>query len=786
MNPHSIADCRLQIADLVSGGRIRVSLLAVILFCASVGMLCGQLAPNPPLVPPATGEPAAVTEAPVTPAIVTTTSGAGPGKDFVSLSADNTRWYSDDRVVAKGNVKASYQDYTVSADSAEADLNTNIAVFTGNVKLTTKQATVVGESLTLNLKTREWKLDKASSRMSPTLIQAGSKKDGSQAAIIHAAMLSGKGEDVELSTGTLTTCDLEDPHYCFSASDLQVYPDNKIIAHNVSIIALGRKIFGLKTLVIPIRGLGQTFIPQIGSSAQEGAFLKAAYAYTATENQTGFLKLDLMQRRGIGAGLEHTLRTKLSTSQASLYYLADQELGGNNITGYLRHQQKLGDFAVNLTANYRTNSYLYYPSTTQQDWQAMLSHVTSRSNTALTYRSYSMTGFGTSLTNTTSLRHSQQFSPTMNGVLSMDMRSYDNAGMTAADRELNSTFQLQQRAKAYDVALVASRRFDLDGDAFTGDDTYSNLDRLPELTITTDSYRLGKTSFLGLPSRLSVSAGSYHEMPTDVTSARYLLQWDLLGKNIDLSDRNELNLTGSFRQAYYAKDMMQYVVRGGATLTTRYSDYLKSRVYYYYQRPEGYSPFRFDYTGKYNYMRAIMDYQDEQKLRWSLSSGYNFSGNSAYPWQDLTLRLVAHPSPSYGLALSTGYDINRSKWRNLISQFRLMNGDRTTLDLGVRYDIEAGKIGTARSSFDFQLTKKWRLEGITSWNGITKQFDYKAFRLTRDLHCWEASLVYSEEPGAFNDKSLGLQFRIKAFPSADRFGIGQYGQAVDTSLGEYF
>ena len=705
---------------------------------------------------------------------------------FVELSADTTRWTADDKVTATGNVKAVYQDYTITADSLDADLQANTAVFTGHVKLVTKQATVEGENLSMNLKTREWKLENASSRINPITLQGPQTKGGGSPTIIHSVALSGKSDQqVAVSEGTLTTCDKEHPHYFFSAKDLEVYPDNKIVAHNVSMIGLDKKIFGLKTLLIPIRGLGQNLLPQIGSSAEEGAFIKAAYAYTATQKSTGILKLDLMQKRGIGAGIDQTFKTSLGTSQASLYYLADRELGGSNITGSLRHQQKLGALDLNLTGNYRTHSYLYYPSTTSQDWQAVLSHVTSKANTALSLRNFSTAGFGSNVTSSSSLRHTQQFNSKLNGVVSLDMRSYNATGMPTADRELDSAIELRQREDKYDLSLIASKRFDLDGDEFTGDNFYSNLDRLPELTISTDSYRLGEKSFLGLPSRLSLSAGRYHEMPSGVSSNRMLLQWDLLGKNIDLSKKNELNLTGSFRQAYYAKDMMQYVFRGGAVLTTRYSDYLKSRVSYYYQRPEGFSPFRFDYTGKYNYLRAVTDYQDSDKLKWTLSSGYNFS-QTGFPWQDVTFRLTTHPKPAYAFSLSTGYDVNRSKWRTLISQVRVLHGDRVGLELGARYDIETGKIGLARSRFDFQLGKKWRVEGITSWNGITKKFDYKAFRLTRDMHCWEASLVYNDETGFRENKGISLEFRIKAFPTADRFGIGQYGQAVDTSMGEYY
>ncbi len=748
--------------------------------------------PAPPLAPPSTAT------APTQPKSPDQTSSNEPNK--VTLTADNTRWTSDEKVIATGNVKAVYQDFTVTGDTMEADLNTNIAVFKGPVKLITKQATVEGKDLTLNLKTREWSLDEAKSQVSTASIRnsvqevtsgtAGKDEKGAPA-FLHSATLRGNPKGIALTSGTFTTCDLDHPHYFFSAKDMEIYPDNKVIAHRATMVGLDKKLISLGTLVIPIRGLKQNLVPSIGSSAEEGAFLKAAYAYTATEHSQGYLKFDLMQKRGLGLGLEHTLSSKLATSQASLYFLADRQIGGNNITGYLRHQQKLGALDLNLTANYRTNNYLYFPQSTSQDWQAALSHITSNVNTAMTYRTSKTTGYGISTTDTASLRHTQQFSKTLSGILSLDLRKYLSTGMTAADRELNSDIELRQRADKYDLALITTKRTDLDKNAYTGDSYYSNLDRLPELTFSTDSYRLGKKSFFGLPSRLQISAGRYAEnqllgaTPASVVRNRLLLQWDLLGQNVDIGSKNELNVTAGFRQAYYAQDQMQYVLKMGTALTTRFNDYLKSRISYYYQKPEGYSPFRFDYTGKYNYTRAVLDYQDSEKLRWSLSSGYNF-GQDKYPWQDISLRLTAHPSTNYAYAFSTGYDLNRSQWRNLVGQFRVLSGDRLAFDIGARYDLAAGQIGLARGRVDVPIGKKWRIEGITSWNGITKKFDYKAFRLTRDLHCWEAAIVYTEEPGSFNDRGISLEFKIKAFPTQDRFGIGQYGQAVDTSMGDYY
>lgn len=699
----------------------------------------------------------------------------------IDLSADITRWYPDDKITASGNVQATYLNYTITATSAEADLRTNIAVFQGKVKLTTKQNTIDGENLTLNLKTKDWKLDNVSSVVQTVNLQG----IPSGKAFINSAELTGDDRSVVVHSGTLTTCDLERPHYCFSAKTLEIYPDSKIIARKVSMITLDKRIFTLNSLVIPIRGFSHNLMPQIGSSVEEGTFLKTAYAYAATERNQGFLKLDLMQRRGIGTGMDHYYQMTDGSGQVSLYYLADRVLGGNNITGRLQHQQKIGSINLDLSSNYRTNSYLYYPTTTSQNWQMNLNRNTSNTNTGLAFYSDNNRGFGNSEAFTSSLTHAQRFSETLSGLLAVDMRKYDATGMSAADREMESTFELYQREDKYDLSLIASRRTDLDDDEYTGDDFYYNIDRLPELRFETDSYRLGRNLLFGLPSRLMVGAGRYHEEPSGISKNRLLMQWDMLGQNIDLSSKNELSLTAGYRQAYYADNMAQYVLRLGGTLTNRYNDYMRTRFSYSYQQPEGFSPFRFDYTGEYNYLRTVMDYQDNQKLRWSLSTGYDMK-NDDNPWQDLALRLAAHPNSNYAFSISTGYDLNRSKWRSLINRFQVAVPNRIGLDLGTKYDVEKGKLSLARGRLDLHIGRKWRLESITSWNGLAKKFDYQGYRLTRDLHCWEASISYNDETGFRKDKGFSLELRIKALPSIDRFGIGQYGQAVDTSLGEYY
>ncbi|MHB1458528.1 MAG: LPS-assembly protein LptD, partial [Armatimonadota bacterium] len=537
------------------------------------------------------------------------------------------------------------------------------------------------------------------------------------------------------------------------------------------------------TLLIPIKGLGTKIIPQAGSSADEGLFLKTAYAYTATSTQTGVLKLDLMTKKGVGIGVNQTYRAGDMNGKASIYYLNDRSIGGTNITGNLDHQQKFGDINLNLTSNYRQNSYLFFPATTSQDNQLSLNRSSKTSSSSLSIRSSSNRGNGISKDSAVSLRQMQQLSDTLSASVTVDMRSNFSTGMSASDKELETAIDLISRTDRYDLTLSSNFRDDLDGNTFTGDNQYSNLEKLPELNYQTDSYRLGNKGLLGLPFRLSLSAGNYHEMPSGVTNGRVYSRLDLLEKPIDISSRNELSISSAISQAYYANDMMQYVLKLNSMLTTRYSDYLKSRFSWSYQQPNGYSPFRFDYTSKYNFTRAIFDYQDSGKLRWSLSSGYNINRSQA-PWQDLALRATAHPARNTAVSLLTGYDFNLGRWKTLTNQVQFTSPKKLIFDIGTRYNTDKGKVELMRGRFDVYAGKKWRLEGIASWNGITNAFDYKAFRVTRDLHCWDVSVTYNDETGFRQDRGISLDFHIKALPKQDRFGIGQFGQMVDTSMGE--
>ena len=697
----------------------------------------------------------------------------------MQVSGDDVRWQSDGRVIASGHVKVSYQGYTITADRLEADTQTGVAAFERNIAFaSTNGISVKGNHLKVNLKSRDWSLQNAKSRMDP----AASQGQITVSLFAQGAQVTGKKDVIRVDSGSLTTCDLEHPHYEFKAHDIEIYPTSRIVAHKVTFYALGRGLVTLPVVVIPLHDLSRNFFPQIGSSAEEGAYLKTSTAYLATASSQGFFQLDFMQYRGIGVGLDNTYRLPGGGGGlASIYYLADNVTGANDITGKLRHEQKFGGIDVNITGDYRTNSYLYFPSTTASNWQVSLTNGKGPNVTSLSVQNNSTCGSTSTDNFMASLRHTQQLTKTLSSVFSVDTRALSGTGMPGTNRDLESDLELRNRGKLFDLTFIANKTFNLNPSSGL---SFGGLNRLPELRLDTDSYRLGSGYFLGIPSRVSIIAGRYDEISSGVNRDRLLFQYDMLGRRINVGDLSDLNITAGVRQAFYGADMAQYVLKSNDVFTTRYSDDLRSRISYDYQQPEGYSPFLFDTTTRSDILRGVLDYQHNKDLRWSLFTGYDL-GNPGARWQDLAVRLTAHPDAKYSYSLSTGYDLNGHQWRTLIGQVQTNIPKIVSLGLGTSYDIEQGKINLARGTLDLHLNKEWRIETIASWNSGLRAFDYRAIRLTKDLHCMEASISFIDDPGVRNDKGIMFDIRIKGLPFIDRFGLNQYGQNVDTSMGQY-
>ena len=706
--------------------------------------------------------------------------------DFVSFYADQTRTVFEEGIAVQtfttGNVIARFRDIMVTANNAQADYRTNIAVFEGNVIFKIGKEEVCGNKITLNMRTGAWSFLDANTTITPQFAK------GWLNAPVFASgeQLQGRRQQQIIGYKTeATTCNLQQPHYELSSRSIAVYPNNKAVLRDVTVYALGRKLFTLPRLVIPLRDINKNpdIVPTVGQTVEEGYFVKTAYSYFGSKAQAGFFLLDVMTRKGIGQGLRHTYQYPKVSGGVRFYHIHDNNIDQDTLTGRVDHNQELGTLRLNLSSDFRSNSYIYAPQSKTMINQLTLTRPRPTANSSLVLNQSVDNVFQRSSTLSGVLRHDQHFANNSFLDTSFDYTSFNFNDSTQA--QLISQALYTKNEEKFDWNISAQKITDLSDEAFVGRGRFAGIERLPELSLLSDSARLGKLMPFQLPLRMNLRYGRYAEMPVGTELDRIYAEIGLPVHNYSLSNTWNLSAGAGFRQFVYSNDTAQYSVDTSAELSKRLGDESTFALVYRYQRPKGFTPFRFDYIGRYNVINTQLNIKDSERLKLSILGGYNFE-QSQFPWQDSTIRLSFQPTNSVLLYTATGYDFNRSNWRTVINQLRIRAGEAFKLDIGTRYDPIRKKLASIRTLLDTPIDKKTRLQALVGFNAFTSEFDYRNFMITRDLHCWEASITYTDQGGFYLNKGVFFNLRIKAFPIYRDFGVGAFGQALDTSVGQVY
>lgn len=693
-------------------------------------------------------------------------------------------------VTATGNVKATYQNYTITSQTANIDLKSKSAVFTGSVVLTLQGQDIRGTSLSINLDTRDWSFETAEGVLSPELFPQLIR---APVFLAGKKIIGTKDNEVTVTDGGFTTCNLDYPHYIIDAKNSTVWPERRLIVRKAAFYVNDRRIFTIPRIVVPLNQVGSHpgLIPRIGQTAEEGFYLKAAYALTTSERNYSNIRLDLMSKKGIGVGFDDHYNLGTGTGSLLLYQLSDQNRNQNTMTGRWTHEHRIGSITANFISNYRSNSFMYSPGSTSLSNEVRISRKSASASTNLGIRQSIDSGFGRFSILTSNLQHARNLSDHSSVTMNMDYfknvspLTVNGQTVNAARSQLTSRMDYSQRNKQYDWNLRLNKINDLSSEEFISQSgvRFAGMEKLPELALTTSTERLGKSSFLGLPLRFDVAVGRYREDFGRIETERAVTDIDIPTRVYKLGDKLKLNAGGGFKQYVYGDGTAQYSIDANAELTKQIGVKSNAALSYRYLRPRGYTPFRFDFIGKNNVITGRLNVQETPRLKYSLNTGYNF-GQKDFKWQDITARVSYAPSDRWLLYTSAGYNLNRSQWRPIINQLRVRLANDLKIDIGSRYDTTQGQFSSLKFQLDTPVGDKWRIRANAGYNGFTNAFDYKNIEIVRDLHCWELSVAWVDQASTWQDRGIRLSLRIKAFPIFDTFGVGQFGQALDTSVGE--
>ncbi len=752
--------------------------------------------PPPVTTPPGSALPAEPAEAPV----------PEDEWDFLILEepAGSAHIDAERRITLEGNVRLRYRGWRVRADRATFEDNRRIATFEGNVAIETGQLPLYGDSLSLNLRTREFTFGDGRAVVPPPLMGPYLL----QPLRVSGETLTRVGRDLVAAGGFLTTCDFPHPHYRFGFRKLTLIPNRRVAMRDFTLYLGERRVFRLPYLALPIRegAYRYGYLPEVGQTQEEGVYIRSALGYLLSDALPGILRLDLMQKKGIGLGFDQEYRFGAAAAGSLLLYgLRDQNRGVNNLSGSLNHRQELGDWAATIASTFQRNSYqALSPNSSSQLTTATVTRAAGGSNTSLSFNlSESDYGFGASGTSSFAFSQSERLGPAGSATFRLNGSRYETPGFggAAGTTREDGTADLQATARVgvFDLELAANKNL---AGSQGGGGFFSGTERLPEITLGTDTLRFARGWLAKLPLRITTGYGRFIEGGSERRETdRALLSLDASPGAIPLVGDLSLQLGGTLRQTVYSGDTAQYVLAGRSQLTQRLGGSSSLNLTYGYLRPYGFAPLRVDQSGSFNNAGANLAL-DGRRVRLSLLTGYDIQRAQSElpdpnnpgrnlptnPWQNLAVQLALRPSGVFQTRFTGSFDINSGRLRDVTNRVRVRAGGGLALDTGLRYDPATGKFPQINGALESALFGgKWNLSALAGYNGFTRRFEYKNFALTRAWHDYELTLSYIDQPYGFrSEKGLNLLFRLKALPVYQRTGVGQFGTALDTGTGEVF
>lgn len=697
------------------------------------------------------------------------------GPDRVGVRADLVR-VQDGVTLAEGSVELHGSDFDISADTAVIDAEGIWVHLEGHVVIGTETTRTSATSLRVNLETSKWRASHARTRVLPAFFG----QEVAEPVFLRAQTIeTPQDKDIIRAVNAWgTTCNKPRPHYALHSKRARVAPGSKVVFEDPSLYALGTRVIKYPfDLVLSLEQKENRFIPEFGENRIEGKYAKFAYLYLMDEYNSGLLRLHLTQERGTGFGLDHSLTARKHTGELSFFYEPDD----GALTSRLSHRWKMSDeYDWSLRSNYQRNSGYYGTSKTlSNDWS--LSRRSDVSDSSLAVRhSLSDSGSYSSRRFQSTFAHRQQVDARSSWDLRAAMREQKSREGEPADQELDTSFQYRSRQPKFDWNMVVDKRVDLDGSKYTRDDTYRALNRLPQITLNTDTDRLDAWRPLGrIATRATLQLARYEQDPEDVAVSRGALKLDFGGRSYRrLTGNCQIRSSARYYQSVYDEGSAQYLVGFNTEIRQELGANWTTRWRLDYSSPNGLSPIRVDYWGRSKDLQFQAARVSPNRSRIDLSTGYDMLTDK---WRTALGRFEFMTSGSSKLSLQSAYDIENSQWRPLDARWQFAHPRKLYLSLGAQYDVDKGELTQGTAEVDWTVDKKTRVEFLGRYSGFTHRLDQIDVRLTRDMHCWVGGVSYSRPSGDWQ-----INLGLKAFPSIQaNFGSSR-GASFQSGAGTYY
>ncbi|MGE5604189.1 MAG: hypothetical protein ACM3YE_00675, partial [Bacteroidota bacterium] len=190
----------------------------------------------------------------------------------VNLTADEISYnYHSKQIEAKGNVQISYKKTKVLSEQAIIDHDQNILLATGSVKVEKDGDEFSGDRFLYFLETQQGWVYPVITEITDEEVEGPLKYTATEAFL--------KGEEILFKKAYLTSCDLEHPHYHFTAGKVEYIPGDRIKMNHVWYWEHRVRLFYFPVLFISLEEDSNNFGMQVGWNNIDGWWLKTWYTY---------------------------------------------------------------------------------------------------------------------------------------------------------------------------------------------------------------------------------------------------------------------------------------------------------------------------------------------------------------------------------------------------------------------------------------------------------------------------------------------------------------------------
>lgn len=618
-----------------------------------------------------------------------------------------------EHVHAEGDVVITRAEYTITCSQADYYVGTGEIRAKGDVTATAPGETFSAPELVLNLDTGRVHIPQGRAQSDIYYLSGGPLDRGADGTIVAR-------------DGALTTCNLEHPHYKVGASRIRIKPGVRLWATNVVVwvkagpgdapnIPVAYVPLYTRSLRKGDRVSGLVLSP--GHSSRKGAFVLGRYNFDATDELYGSVFGDYFEKLGFGEGLELKYRSADDDAAADLYgyYIDEREgvFGDEADERYKIHLRTRNEMAGDLLLIMRADRFSdarfnddYKP---EELWR----------------------GFSR-----TELENQRP-----EGSVSLVRHAEDYAATLYVRKRINDFLDVVEEMPrvAFDLKERPLGQYGLYGDVDA---------RLSRLINAPDGVEASEADVVVRVSR-PIRLGWLRAEPALRGRRLWYSRDDYERRDRTMGALEPvLGLTANFHRDYaWASDMLRHSIVPRATFSymREPTDRRYKLMSFQTRLPDRTELMELELVNTLK--RRYASGGERSLVYWDLSSSYDRTAERRR-WSNVASDLSIWPLANLSIRSESEYNPYISHLERFDNTLTYQ-GSGWNFYCGTRVYEPEGEddVYDLIGGFETPLGVKWKLQARARYDTYEDRFNYRRIGVLRDLHCWDAQVVWEQERG---------------------------------------